>query len=211
MLMDFSYTIDYPKYLGAFWDATTTNLTFQIPPPSNISGPLNLTISFLSPITPDSTLRQSIPASYITIHAHGGFNVDVYMDINGGWASGNDGSKIKWDMTINRMLGLRAWAIEKESQERFTEYNDRGEWGKLYFTAPGVGDCIFVTDSYLTISRTPTSRVARLRYFDSILQKLAHCSTRLIVSSEQYKSRSRSSPSTNLSNSVVSPIDIQAV
>jgi len=144
-LTECSYTLSYPKYFGASWDATTTNLTFQIHPPSNISGPANLTISFLSPITPDSTLRQSIPASYITIHVNGNFNVDVYMDINGGWASGNDGSKIKWDMTINRKLGLRAWAIEKDSQERFTEYNDRGEWGKLYFTAPGVGDFDSIT------------------------------------------------------------------
>ena len=71
--------VQYPEYLGNNYDASTTNLTYRIDTGS--SNPLHITISFLSPITPTSTLRQSIPASYVTIDVQGETDVNVYMDI----------------------------------------------------------------------------------------------------------------------------------
>jgi hypothetical protein len=101
---------------------------------------LELVLSFLSPITPPSTLRQSIPASYVTVYVKGNVNVNVYMDMNGQWVSGDRGSGIKWE--YSRLIpeegkhGLQRWQVRRQVEQMFTEYRDRAEWGTLHFTAP---------------------------------------------------------------------------
>lgn len=99
-------------------------------------------LSFLSPITPTSTLRQSIPASYLTVHVSGAFNIDIYVDINGLWVSANRGSEIEWsfsqsaptDKTNNRPL--KTWKVKRRTEQLLTEDADRAEWGTLHFIGP---------------------------------------------------------------------------
>ena len=81
-----SYAIDYPIYEGATYDASTTNLTYTLPIAHR---ELEIVLSFLSPITPTSTLRQSIPASYVNVYVNGNVDVNVYIDLNGQWVSGD--------------------------------------------------------------------------------------------------------------------------
>ncbi|KAI4093784.1 MAG: hypothetical protein LQ344_002687 [Seirophora lacunosa] len=137
-----AYNISFPTYLGANYDASTTNLSYLIPPPdlSKSSMPVELTISFLSPITPTSTFRQSIPASYMTVHVKGGFNVNVYVDINGQWVSGNRGSRITWEWAQQQLgktdKGLKTWKIRRETELLLSEERDQAEWGTLHFTGP---------------------------------------------------------------------------
>ena len=137
------YNVSFPLYLGAQYDASTTNLTYRIPPPStdeHSSDDLEITLSFLSPITPTSTLRQSIPASYLTVHVKGSFNVDIYIDLNGQWVSGDRGSKVVWDFHQAELTkdnkGLKTWMVKRETEQLLTEWNDRAEWGTLHFSAP---------------------------------------------------------------------------
>lgn len=102
---------------------------------------MEVVISFLSPITPTSTLRQSIPASYMTVHVKGGFNVDIYTDVNGQWASGNRASQIVWDFgtqEIGNDKGLKTWRIKRETELLLSEFRDQAEWGTLHFSAPAV-------------------------------------------------------------------------
>ncbi|MCJ1377903.1 hypothetical protein MMC17_000999 [Xylographa soralifera] len=139
---DEGYNVSFPLYLGAQYDASTTNLTYRIPPPSTAadSDDLEIVLSFLSPITPTSTLRQSIPASYLTVYVKGSFNVDVYIDLNGQWVSGNRDSKVVWDLHQSELTkdnkGLKTWMVKRESEQLLTEWNDRAEWGTLHFSAP---------------------------------------------------------------------------
>lgn len=141
------YNVSYATYLGHNFDASTTNLTYLIPAPSHkkSEAPLELVLSFLSPITPTSTLRQSIPASFFAVYVKGGFNVDVYIDVNGQWVSGDRGSKIVWDFDQHDekhghgSKGLKTWRIRRETELLFSEYLDQAEWGSLHFTAPLVG------------------------------------------------------------------------
>ena len=139
------YNLSYPTYLGANYDASTTNLSYSIPPPSTYSKstkPLEIVLSFLSPITPTSTLRQAIPASYLTVHVSGSFDVNVYVDVNGQWASGDRGSRVVWDLHYNDVSNnekaLKTWKVKRETEQLLTEWNDRAEWGTLHFTAPSV-------------------------------------------------------------------------
>ncbi|OJD12020.1 hypothetical protein AJ78_07323 [Emergomyces pasteurianus Ep9510] len=136
------YNISYPTYLGGKYDASTTNLTYSIAPPQSGAStePLYITISFLSPITPSSTLRQSIPAAYVTVFVEGTRNVNIYMDMNGQWVSGHRGARIVWD--FERIIPddggprLNRWRVRRETEQLLTEHNDRSEWGSLYITAP---------------------------------------------------------------------------
>jgi hypothetical protein len=136
------YSISYPTYRGAQYDASTTNLTYSLPAPGNLSSAdhLNITLSFLSPITPTSTLRQSLPAAYITVYVEGGFDVNIYIDVNGQWVSGFPDSQIEWRLSEQKAAGtakgLKTWRVKRKDQIVFAEEKDQAEWGQLSFTAP---------------------------------------------------------------------------
>lgn len=144
-LMLVSFNVSFCTYVGATFDASTTNLTYQIPAPVSANDtlpfqePLEVVISFLSPITPTSTLRQSIPASYVTVHVSGGFDIDIYIDINGQWASGDRASNIVWEFGEQHLAkghGLKTWKIRRQTELLLSEIRDRAEWGTLHFSAP---------------------------------------------------------------------------
>ncbi|KAK4204286.1 putative glutaminase [Triangularia verruculosa] len=136
-----SYKVTYPEYLGLTFDASTTNLTYSIP---GSSSPLRLTLSFLSPITPSSTFRQSIPAAYMTVIAEGCFDVDVYTDLNGEWVTGNRDNTLRWELhePAGQKKGngtgtaVKTWKVARASEQLLTEFADRAEWGTLHFSAP---------------------------------------------------------------------------
>jgi hypothetical protein len=138
-----SYNVSFASYKGATFDASTTNLTYSIPAPhkSTSKEPLKVILSFLSPVTPQSTLRQAIPAAYLTVHVEGDFDIDIYIDVNGQWVSGDRGSRIEWDLLnldLDGYRGLKTWKVQRQNEELFTEKWDRAEWGSLYLTAPAV-------------------------------------------------------------------------
>ncbi|KAK5198853.1 hypothetical protein LTR99_007793 [Exophiala xenobiotica] len=139
---DDNYTISYPVYHGAQYDASTTNLSYSLPLPSSYSASshLDITLSFLSPITPTSTVRQSVPASYVTVYVAGNVAVDIYIDVNGQWVSGNRGSKIVWELDQRPLDGMgkgfKTWQFRREVEQLFTEFQDRAEWGSLHFSGP---------------------------------------------------------------------------
>ncbi|KAL2835550.1 hypothetical protein BJY01DRAFT_223549 [Aspergillus pseudoustus] len=150
----------FPTYLGANYDASTTNLTYSIHPEST-STSLNITVSFLSPITPTSTLRQSIPASYVTIYVDSDVTVNVYMDINGRWASGDPASQITWKFATERASensspSLQRWSLQRETQVLLSEVRDRAEWGTIYFTGPA--DVQYQSGAAPTVRRTFAAR-----------------------------------------------------
>jgi hypothetical protein len=136
-----SFNVSFPVYLGAQYDASTTNFTYQIPAPSGDGSPVRLTVSFFSPVTPTSTLRQGIPASYINVIAEGGLDVDIYMDVNGLWVTGDRNSEIEWDFTkveYEDAPHMKTWGIKRSEELLFTENEDRAEWGRLLFSGPSV-------------------------------------------------------------------------
>jgi Domain of unknown function (DUF5127) len=137
-----SYNVSYPEYLGATYDASTTNLTYEIPSPDSCAKPASIVLSFLSPITPTSTFRQSLPAAYLSVTVQGTFNISVYVDLNGQWVSGDRQSPIVWSYTerpaSGPSVGLKTWSVTKKQEALFTQWGDRSEWGTLYFTASEV-------------------------------------------------------------------------
>ena len=78
----------------------------------------------------------------MSVHVEGSFNVDVYIDVNGHWVSGDRGSPIVWEMCETELgesgKGLKTWKVKRQTEQLLTEYADRSEWGTLHFTAPSV-------------------------------------------------------------------------
>nr|CDP26150.1 Putative Glutaminase [Podospora anserina S mat+] len=141
------HKIAYPEYLGVTFDASTTNLSYSIPAAGGESSVL-VTLSFLSPITPSSTMRQAIPAGYMTVFVAGCDDLDLYTDVNGEWVTGNRDNTLRWEMfesppgeekgTKNgTKTGIKTWKVRREREELLTEFGDRAEWGTLHFSAPG--------------------------------------------------------------------------
>lgn len=131
-----SYNVSLPQYDGATFDASTTNLTYTIQ-----DSDIKITLSFLSPITPKSTLRQALPASYLTCFVEGSVDVSLYIDVNGEWVSGYRESKIQWELEEHHTnqedeTQLKTWRIARAHEQLFTEFADRAEWGTLRVSAP---------------------------------------------------------------------------
>jgi hypothetical protein len=139
------YRVAYPEYLGSSFDASTTNLTYRINLDSSSSSPksVRLTLSFLSPITPSSTFRQSIPAGYLTVLVEGCLDVNIYTDINGEWVTGNRDNRVRWQLRRpsrrsgkDKKPALKTWEVARHQEQLFTEWADHAEWGTLFFSAP---------------------------------------------------------------------------
>ncbi|CAJ2507973.1 Uu.00g091590.m01.CDS01 [Anthostomella pinea] len=133
---DDRYKVAFPQYHGATFDASTTNLSYTID-----GTDLKITLSFLSPITPTSTFRQSLPAAYLTCHVEGSIDVGLYIDVNGEWASGNRDSQIQWQLEQAEASEasaprLKTWSIARREEQLLTEFEDHAEWGNVHFSAP---------------------------------------------------------------------------
>jgi len=73
------------------------------------------------------------------VHVSGGFDVGIYIDVNGLWVSANRGSQIQWSLghSTQSVNQLKTWKIKRTVEQLLTEDADRAEWGTLHFTAPG--------------------------------------------------------------------------
>lgn len=115
-------------------------MSYIIENPSRGSNDVEIIISFLSPITPTSTLRQSIPASYVTFYVTTDIDVAIYVDLNGQWVSGDRGSEIVWNINHQKFegegSGIKTWQFRRAVEQQFTEFRDQAEWGTLHFSAP---------------------------------------------------------------------------
>nr|VWP00989.1 Uncharacterized protein [Ganoderma boninense] len=117
--------------------ATVTNI--QVTPTRTIfvlhAGPMNVTVTFLSPVEPDDWVKQSIPFSYVSVEAESldgnSYPVQVYSDISAEWASGNRSSLVKWN---NANTGKSVYhQIELQDPKQNSEYSHQAQDGKVYY------------------------------------------------------------------------------
>ncbi|KAI0705088.1 hypothetical protein C8T65DRAFT_577862 [Cerioporus squamosus] len=117
--------------------ATVTDV--QITPTRSIflmqAGPMNLTVTFLSPIEPSDWVKQSFPFSYLSIEAASldgaSHSVQVYSDISGEWLSGNRSSPISWRNTNTGSSIFHE--IELQTPTANVEIANQAQDGKAYY------------------------------------------------------------------------------
>ncbi|KAK4191152.1 hypothetical protein QBC35DRAFT_36876 [Podospora australis] len=100
----------------------------------DVSGKVNLTVTFLSPVYPDDMDRQSLQFSYVSVKAKscdgGSHNVKVYMDVSAEWASGDNSQVIEWNKDESKDITYLTFC--RQNQMEFQEVHEIASWGNWY-------------------------------------------------------------------------------
>ncbi|KIK64768.1 hypothetical protein GYMLUDRAFT_240730 [Collybiopsis luxurians FD-317 M1] len=110
------------------------------------AGPIQLTVTFLSPIEPTDLVKQSLPLSYLSVSAAptdgSAHSVSVYTDISGEWLTSNDALAINWTTTTGDILTHQS---QLQSQTLYTESSDRILQGSVYYSTQNVQGTTYQT------------------------------------------------------------------
>ncbi|KAM5534566.1 hypothetical protein V8D89_011770 [Ganoderma adspersum] len=118
---------------------STNSTNVQITPTRSIfvmqAGPMNVTITFLSPIEPDDWVKQSIPFSYVSLEAQSldgnDYPVQVYSDISAEWVSGDRSSNVQWSTESTAKSSYHK--IQLQNPQNDTEIVDQAQDGTVYY------------------------------------------------------------------------------
>ncbi|KAJ5081827.1 hypothetical protein NUU61_010091 [Penicillium alfredii] len=116
------------------------------------AGPAEVTLDFLSPVSPSNYLRQSLPfskpsswflinsfkliyelAGYLTVHVSEsqGQNIQIYSDIDGRWTGQDEGSARDFE----EKAGLAIYSLTVPNATTYAEIDDMALWGQVVFTS----------------------------------------------------------------------------
>lgn len=135
----------------AYLTPTRTSFTFQI-------GPVDLILTFFSPIEPGDWVRQSMPFSYIyfEIGSNDGntHDVQLYMHMPSGHFFFSDSNQtIAW---TTASTGESVYEMVQLQNQQIYSENSRGqaEWGQFYFATAANGDVTYGVGSSDTLVGT---------------------------------------------------------
>ncbi|KAH9938229.1 uncharacterized protein B0H18DRAFT_1112408 [Fomitopsis serialis] len=116
------------------------------------AGPIQLTVTFLSPVEPTSLVNQSIPFSYMSVYATptdaNSHSVQVYSDISSEWVSGTDSQKVNWTTTTGDVI---IHQVQLENQTLFTDSGDRVQYGAVYYASQSSSSTTWQTGQDLVL------------------------------------------------------------
>ncbi|KAK2466302.1 hypothetical protein APHAL10511_001944 [Amanita phalloides] len=123
------------------------------------AGPVDFTVTFLSPVEPNDLLKQSIPLSYLAVSAAstdgGSHHVQIYTDISAEWVSGDNSLVVTWSTSVGNVITHQ---IQLRKQTLFGELNDQTQYGSAYYsTVKSVG----------TTYQTAADTTARSQFIDT--------------------------------------------
>ncbi|KAF4619311.1 hypothetical protein D9613_005332 [Agrocybe pediades] len=108
------------------------------------AGPVDLTITFLSPVEPTDLVKQSIPFSYMAVSAAStdgaSHSVQVYSDISAEWVSGDNGLVASWSTTTGSIITHK---VQLVNQALFSEVNDHTQYGSAYYSVSNAAGTTF--------------------------------------------------------------------
>ncbi|PHH66882.1 hypothetical protein CDD81_5234 [Ophiocordyceps australis] len=110
---------------------TSTQTTFVM----NVDKKVEMNINFLTPVYYDDLRRQSITSSYLEVSVRSldgqQHSVQIYCDVSGEWASGDNNAVIEWDSDSKD--GVRFHRFHRKQQVEFEELNEIASWGNWYW------------------------------------------------------------------------------
>ncbi|KAJ6628763.1 hypothetical protein B0H10DRAFT_2209222 [Mycena sp. CBHHK59/15] len=100
------------------------------------AGPVDLTVTFLSPVEPNDLVKQSIPFSYMAVSAAStdgaSHSVQVYSDISGEWVSGDNSLTVNWNSTTTG--SVLTHQVQLANPTVFGEVNDHTQYGSAFYS-----------------------------------------------------------------------------
>lgn len=95
-----------------------------------------VTVAFLSPVTPRDLVRQTLPYSYmevsVTPNDAATHSVQLYTDITGEWASNDWARNITWGKTVLNST-LHVHQIQLLNQTLYGEVQDSTTYGSVVY------------------------------------------------------------------------------
>lgn len=170
-----------PMESGQLMAPLATQLFSYITPTQTIfglrAGPLDLNVTFFSPVEVTDIQRQSIPLSYVTasVASNDGASHDtqIYMDISGEWAANDESQIVNWAAALTPS-GLKVWSTQLQNMNKFGEQSDYAAWGYAVLAAAGTSTHMsnsdvtvrgtFVRDGVLPNTNDPNFRPANDRW-----------------------------------------------
>ncbi|KAF8213809.1 DUF1793-domain-containing protein [Mycena galopus ATCC 62051] len=105
------------------------------------AGPVDVTVTFLSPVDATDLVRQSIPMSYmhVSVASTDGatHDVHVYSDISAEWTSGSDSWDVEWSTTTSNIIAHQISVVSPAVYEEIDDHAQYGDW--YYSTLNGGG------------------------------------------------------------------------
>jgi hypothetical protein len=116
------------------------------------AGPVDLTVTFLSPVEPTDLVKQSIPFSYMAVSAAstdgGSHSVQVYSDISAEWVSGDNSLTVNWNTTVGSIITHQ---VQLATQSPFTEINDHTQYGSAFYSTVNSAGATFQSGADVTV------------------------------------------------------------
>ncbi|GBE79652.1 DUF1793-domain-containing protein [Sparassis latifolia] len=135
------------KAVQTSFEFTSTQSNFTL-----TAGPVDLTVSFLSPVEPNDLLKQSLPFSYLALSAAPNDNdvhsVQVYTDISAEWVSGDDSLVVNWTTTAGNIITHQ---VQLEDQTFFGEVSDHIQQGSAYYSTSNSSGVTYQTGQDIVV------------------------------------------------------------
>ncbi|KAF8165232.1 DUF1793-domain-containing protein [Crassisporium funariophilum] len=116
------------------------------------AGPVDLTVTFLSPVEPTDLVKQSIPFSYMAVSAAStdgvAHSVQVYSDISAEWVSGDNSLMANWTTTTGNIITHQ---VQLTTQNIFTEVNDHTQYGSAFYSTANTVGATFQSGADVTV------------------------------------------------------------
>ncbi|KAF2848167.1 DUF1793-domain-containing protein [Plenodomus tracheiphilus IPT5] len=127
------------------YEYTSTRSIFKITADDKVE----LTLTFLSPLTPMDIKRQSLTFSYMHVEVHSldgaEHDVQIYTDISAEWVSGNSYHIAEWNS--NTYEDIHYHKIWNQEQQFGVEWKDQATWGNWYYATHSADGTTYQTGS----------------------------------------------------------------
>ncbi|KAF9464433.1 DUF1793-domain-containing protein [Collybia nuda] len=116
------------------------------------AGPVDITVTFLSPVEATDLVKQSTPFAYMAVSAvstnGAAHSVQVYSDISAEWVSGNNALLAKWSTSTGAIL---THEVQLQSPAVFTEINDHTQYGSAFYSTTNTVGATYQTGADVTV------------------------------------------------------------
>ncbi|CAL1700859.1 unnamed protein product [Somion occarium] len=123
------------------------------------AGPVDITVTFLSPVEPDDLVQQSLPFSYLSVSASPNdgspHSVQVYSDISAEWITGDNSLTATWNTTVGDIITHQ---VQLQTQTVFGEKNDHIQQGSAFYSTQNSTGATFQSGADIDVRSQFVSR-----------------------------------------------------
>ncbi|KAJ7044468.1 DUF1793-domain-containing protein [Mycena alexandri] len=138
-------------------------------------GPIDLNVTFLSPVEPSDLSKQSFPFSYMALSATStdgnSHSVQVYSDISAEWVVGDNSLAVNWTTVEGDTL---VHQVQLQTQTVFAEKDDRALYGSVFYSTTAGSGVTFQTGEDLVVRAQFVNNSVLLNTKDSNFRAIAN-------------------------------------